>query len=141
MREKFGFATLGVAVMLGIVISASTVAVAGTVTYLDAVEGSAGNTFATGGSLGDTSWLNPDTGSGDAHSGMVPERQPLRGRRKVERAVAGILAGVQNVGAFPLPHLQGFVFRIYKPCFTGSTLLYTSLLKLAQRAGMRVSAS
>lgn len=32
------------------------------ITYIDAVEGSAGNTFATGGSLDDTSWMHPDTG-------------------------------------------------------------------------------
>lgn len=31
--------------------------------YLDAVAGPGGNTFATGGSQSDTSWINPDTGS------------------------------------------------------------------------------
>ncbi|MCH7229008.1 hypothetical protein [Haloferula sp. A504] len=35
----------------------------GDITYLDAVEGSSGNTFATGGSPADFSWLNPDTTS------------------------------------------------------------------------------
>lgn len=34
------------------------------ITYVDAVEGVGGNTYATGGSLADTSWINPDTGSG-----------------------------------------------------------------------------
>ncbi len=34
------------------------------IVYVDAAEGSSGNTFATDGALADTSWLNPDTGSG-----------------------------------------------------------------------------
>jgi acetyl esterase/lipase len=32
----------------------------GAITYVDAVEGTAGNTFKTGGSLGDTTWVGPD---------------------------------------------------------------------------------
>ena len=33
-------------------------------TYLDAQAGPGGNTFATGGSLADTSWINPDSDTG-----------------------------------------------------------------------------
>lgn len=35
------------------------------ITYVDAVEGTGGNTFATGGSLADESWIAVDTGSAD----------------------------------------------------------------------------
>ena len=35
------------------------------ITYVDAAEGASGNTFATGGSLSDTSWLNTSTEGGD----------------------------------------------------------------------------
>ncbi|MCG8584710.1 MAG: PEP-CTERM sorting domain-containing protein [Pirellulales bacterium] len=38
------------------VLSVLSVHASGAITYVDAVEGGAGNTFATGGSLGDTSW-------------------------------------------------------------------------------------
>ncbi len=36
----------------------------GDIVYVDAAEGSTGNTFATGGALSDTSWIHPDTGTG-----------------------------------------------------------------------------
>ena len=36
---------------------------AGEITYVDAVEGADGNTYATGRWLADTSWINPDTSS------------------------------------------------------------------------------
>mgnify|MGYP001814759868 FL=1 len=32
-----------------------------TITYIDAVEGTSGNTFATAGSLSDTSWVGPNS--------------------------------------------------------------------------------
>ena len=36
----------------------------GAITYVDAVEGAAGNTFKTGGSLSDITWVGPDSSSG-----------------------------------------------------------------------------
>ncbi|BCX48637.1 hypothetical protein HAHE_25450 [Haloferula helveola] len=51
-------------VRLGLLVTIGFAPVRGDVTYVDAVEGAAGNTFATGGSQADTSWINPDTGSG-----------------------------------------------------------------------------
>ena len=83
------------------------------ITYVDAVEGAAGNTYATGGSLADTSWINPDTGSsndqdqwkkrGFANNGTIfqarhslnPDEMP-----ELTTEIAGLDDGIYDVWAF-----------------------------------------
>jgi len=82
------------------------------IVYVDAAEGASGNTFATGGALADTGWLNPDRGA-DSDDGQWKKRAFANGgtifQSRTERAgkqseltthISGLADGWYNIWVF-----------------------------------------
>ncbi len=87
--------------VLGALISASSF---GAITYVDALEGSTGNTFATGGSLADTSWVGAAGGQWQMRTDVEGNGDTLfqnnAGTPELTTQITGLADGTYTIWAF-----------------------------------------